>query len=128
MTGHFSKQASWVAVYLDCAVMDSRTVFVLLWMLLSTSTGIKLDGDGYVDIIIAIGAKVSENNRLIDNIKVNMHFKSSVKALMYLIQICICFYHFGLVFSIFFRHMHFFTILKDATFKDAKFVQLLMVC
>nr|XP_021328580.1 epithelial chloride channel protein-like isoform X2 [Danio rerio] len=38
-------------------------------MLLSTSTGIKLDGDGYVDIIIAIGAKVSENNRLIDNIK-----------------------------------------------------------
>uniref|UniRef100_A0A8C1P1D1 VWFA domain-containing protein n=1 Tax=Cyprinus carpio TaxID=7962 RepID=A0A8C1P1D1_CYPCA len=38
--------------------MDSRAVFVLLWMLLSsTSTGIKLDGNGYVDIIIAIGSR-----------------------------------------------------------------------
>uniref|UniRef100_A0A8C2F6F5 Chloride channel accessory 1 n=1 Tax=Cyprinus carpio TaxID=7962 RepID=A0A8C2F6F5_CYPCA len=35
--------------------MDSRMVFVLLWMLLSsTSTGIKLDGNGYVDVVIAI--------------------------------------------------------------------------
>ncbi|XP_058655380.1 calcium-activated chloride channel regulator 3A-1-like [Onychostoma macrolepis] len=50
--------------------MDSRTVFVLLWMLLSsTSTGIKLDGNGYVDIVIAISSKVPQDNRLIDQIK-----------------------------------------------------------
>ncbi|XP_073673899.1 calcium-activated chloride channel regulator 1-like [Garra rufa] len=50
--------------------MDSRTVFVLLWMLLSsTSTGIKLDGNGYVDIIIAISSKVPQDDRLIDKIK-----------------------------------------------------------
>ncbi|XP_073674111.1 calcium-activated chloride channel regulator 4A-like [Garra rufa] len=50
--------------------MDSRTVFVLLWMLLSsTSTGIKLDGNGYVDIIIAISSKVTQDDRLIDKIK-----------------------------------------------------------
>ncbi|XP_048015955.1 calcium-activated chloride channel regulator 4-like [Megalobrama amblycephala] len=49
--------------------MDSRTVFVLLWMLLSSSTGIKLDGNGYVDITIAIGSKVPQDNTLIDKIK-----------------------------------------------------------
>ncbi|XP_016328927.1 epithelial chloride channel protein-like [Sinocyclocheilus anshuiensis] len=50
--------------------MDSRSVFVLLWMLLlSTSTGIKLDGNGYVDVIIAIGSKVPQDDRLIDKIK-----------------------------------------------------------
>ncbi|RXN08351.1 epithelial chloride channel -like protein [Labeo rohita] len=50
--------------------MASRMVFLLLWMLLPfTSTGIKLDGNGYVDIIIAIGSKVSQDNRLIDAIK-----------------------------------------------------------
>ncbi|XP_051717361.1 calcium-activated chloride channel regulator 1 [Ctenopharyngodon idella] len=50
--------------------MDSRTVFVLLWMLLlSTSTGIKLDGNGYVDITIAISSNVPQNNTLIDKIK-----------------------------------------------------------
>ncbi|KAF4103937.1 calcium-activated chloride channel regulator 1-like [Onychostoma macrolepis] len=50
--------------------MDSRTVFVLLWMLLSsTSTGIRLDGNGYVDVVIAISAKVPQDNRLIDKIK-----------------------------------------------------------
>ncbi|RXN38053.1 epithelial chloride channel -like protein [Labeo rohita] len=50
--------------------MDSRTVFVLLWMLLSsTSTDIKLDGNGYVDIIIAISSRVPEDDRLIDKIK-----------------------------------------------------------
>uniref|UniRef100_A0A672Q8I8 Calcium-activated chloride channel N-terminal domain-containing protein n=1 Tax=Sinocyclocheilus grahami TaxID=75366 RepID=A0A672Q8I8_SINGR len=55
--------------------MDSRSVFVLLWMLLSsTSTGIKLDGNGYVDVIIAIGSKVPQDDRLIDKIKVNMLF------------------------------------------------------
>uniref|UniRef100_A0A673IIY9 Epithelial chloride channel protein-like n=1 Tax=Sinocyclocheilus rhinocerous TaxID=307959 RepID=A0A673IIY9_9TELE len=52
------------------AAMDSRSVFVLLWMLLlSTSTGIKLDGNGYVDVIIAIGSKVPQDDRLIDKIK-----------------------------------------------------------
>uniref|UniRef100_A0A672M1E8 Chloride channel accessory 1 n=1 Tax=Sinocyclocheilus grahami TaxID=75366 RepID=A0A672M1E8_SINGR len=50
--------------------MDSRTVFVLLWMLLSsTSTGIKLDGNGYVDVVIAISSRVPQDNRLIDQIK-----------------------------------------------------------
>ncbi|XP_077065031.1 calcium-activated chloride channel regulator 4A-like [Siphateles boraxobius] len=50
--------------------MDSRTVFVLLWMLLSyTSTGIKLDGNGYVDITIAISSKVPQDNTLIEKIK-----------------------------------------------------------
>ncbi|XP_052471794.1 calcium-activated chloride channel regulator 3A-1-like [Carassius gibelio] len=50
--------------------MDSRSVFVLLWMLLSsTSSAIKLDGNGYVDIIIAIGSKVPQDDRLIDKIK-----------------------------------------------------------
>uniref|UniRef100_A0A672LXS4 Calcium-activated chloride channel regulator 4A-like n=1 Tax=Sinocyclocheilus grahami TaxID=75366 RepID=A0A672LXS4_SINGR len=50
--------------------MDSRTVFVLLWMLLSSiSTGIKLDGNGYVDVIIAISSKVPQDNRLVDQIK-----------------------------------------------------------
>ncbi|CAM4551607.1 unnamed protein product [Leuciscus chuanchicus] len=51
--------------------MDSRRVFVLLWTLLSsTSTGIKLDVDGgYVDIIIAVGSKVPQDNTLIDKIK-----------------------------------------------------------
>uniref|UniRef100_A0A8C1YAB4 Calcium-activated chloride channel N-terminal domain-containing protein n=1 Tax=Cyprinus carpio TaxID=7962 RepID=A0A8C1YAB4_CYPCA len=53
--------------------MDSRMVFVLLWMLLlSTSTGIKLDGNGYVDVVIAISSNVPQDNRLIDKIKVNM--------------------------------------------------------
>uniref|UniRef100_A0A673FKL7 Calcium-activated chloride channel N-terminal domain-containing protein n=1 Tax=Sinocyclocheilus rhinocerous TaxID=307959 RepID=A0A673FKL7_9TELE len=55
--------------------MDSRTVFVLLWMLLSSiSTGIKLDGNGYVDVVIAISSKVPQDNRLVDQIKVNMYF------------------------------------------------------
>uniref|UniRef100_A0A8C1ZEF1 Chloride channel accessory 1 n=1 Tax=Cyprinus carpio TaxID=7962 RepID=A0A8C1ZEF1_CYPCA len=50
--------------------MDSRMVFVLLWMLLlSTSTGIKLDGNGYVDVVIAISSNVPQDNRLIDKIK-----------------------------------------------------------
>uniref|UniRef100_A0A8C1LP08 VWFA domain-containing protein n=1 Tax=Cyprinus carpio TaxID=7962 RepID=A0A8C1LP08_CYPCA len=50
--------------------MGSRMMFVLLWMLLSsTSTGIKLDGNGYVDIVIAISSKVTQDNRLIDKIK-----------------------------------------------------------
>ncbi|KAI2656096.1 Calcium-activated chloride channel regulator 4A [Labeo rohita] len=49
--------------------MGSRTVF-LLWMLLSsTSTGIKLDGNGYVDVVIAISSRVSQDNTLIDKIK-----------------------------------------------------------
>ncbi|KAI2644946.1 Calcium-activated chloride channel regulator 4 [Labeo rohita] len=44
--------------------------FVLLWMLLSsTSTGIKLDGNGYVDIVIAISSRVPQDDRLIDKIK-----------------------------------------------------------
>uniref|UniRef100_A0A8C1MVG8 VWFA domain-containing protein n=1 Tax=Cyprinus carpio TaxID=7962 RepID=A0A8C1MVG8_CYPCA len=64
------KTCSGVAVHLNSAAMDSRTKFVLLWMLLSsTSTGIKLDGNGYVDVIIAIGAKVPQDDRLIDIIK-----------------------------------------------------------
>uniref|UniRef100_A0A8C2D052 Chloride channel accessory 1 n=1 Tax=Cyprinus carpio TaxID=7962 RepID=A0A8C2D052_CYPCA len=50
--------------------MDSRLVFVLLWMLLSfTSTGIKLDGNGYVDVIIAISSRVPQDDMLIDKIK-----------------------------------------------------------
>uniref|UniRef100_A0A672Q1R5 Calcium-activated chloride channel N-terminal domain-containing protein n=1 Tax=Sinocyclocheilus grahami TaxID=75366 RepID=A0A672Q1R5_SINGR len=50
--------------------MDSRSLFVLLWMLLSsTSTGIKLDGNGYVDIVIAIGSRVPQDDMLIDKIK-----------------------------------------------------------
>ncbi|XP_052473200.1 calcium-activated chloride channel regulator 4A [Carassius gibelio] len=50
--------------------MDSRTMFVLLWMLLSSpSSGIKLDGNGYVDIIIAISSRVPQDNTLIDKIK-----------------------------------------------------------
>ncbi|XP_050958606.1 calcium-activated chloride channel regulator 3A-1 [Labeo rohita] len=50
--------------------MDSRTVFVSLWMLLSsTASGIRLDGNGYVDIVIAIGSKVPQDDTLIDKIK-----------------------------------------------------------
>uniref|UniRef100_A0A8C1MRT6 Chloride channel accessory 1 n=1 Tax=Cyprinus carpio TaxID=7962 RepID=A0A8C1MRT6_CYPCA len=50
--------------------MDSRTMFVLFWMLLSsTSSGIKLDGNGYVDIVIAISSRVPEDNTLINKIK-----------------------------------------------------------
>uniref|UniRef100_A0A8C2D1F4 Epithelial chloride channel protein-like n=1 Tax=Cyprinus carpio TaxID=7962 RepID=A0A8C2D1F4_CYPCA len=57
------------------AAMDSRTMFVLFWMLLSsTSSGIKLDGNGYVDIVIAISSRVPEDNTLINKIKVNMYF------------------------------------------------------
>uniref|UniRef100_A0A8C1MVS4 Chloride channel accessory 1 n=1 Tax=Cyprinus carpio TaxID=7962 RepID=A0A8C1MVS4_CYPCA len=52
------------------AAMDSRTMFVLFWMLLSsTSSGIKLDGNGYVDIVIAISSRVPEDNTLINKIK-----------------------------------------------------------
>uniref|UniRef100_A0A671N2C0 Calcium-activated chloride channel N-terminal domain-containing protein n=1 Tax=Sinocyclocheilus anshuiensis TaxID=1608454 RepID=A0A671N2C0_9TELE len=51
------------------------SLFVLLWMLLSyTSTGIKLDGNGYIDVIIAIGSRVPQDDMLIDKIKVNMYF------------------------------------------------------
>ncbi len=50
-------------------------MFVLLWMLLSSiSTGIKLDGNGYVDVVIAISSKVPQDDRLIDKIKVTMNF------------------------------------------------------
>jgi len=64
-----------VAVHLNSTAMDSRKVFVLLWMLLlSTSTGIKLDGNGYVDVTIAISSKVPQDNTLIDKIKVNIYF------------------------------------------------------
>ncbi len=64
-----------VIVHLNPAAMDSRTMFVLLWMLLlSTSTGIKLDGNGYVDVMIAIGSKVPQDDRLIDKIKVNRFY------------------------------------------------------
>ncbi|RXN08350.1 epithelial chloride channel -like protein [Labeo rohita] len=38
-------------------------------LLSSTSTGIKLDGNGYTDIVIAISSKVPQENRLIDKIK-----------------------------------------------------------
>ncbi len=49
-------------------------MFVLLWMLLSsTSTGIKLDGNGYVDVVIAISSKVPQDDTLIDKIKVNIY-------------------------------------------------------
>ncbi|ROL43989.1 Calcium-activated chloride channel regulator 3A-1 [Anabarilius grahami] len=57
--------------------MDSRTVLVLLWMLLSSSTGIKLDGNGYVDITIAISSNVPQDNTLIDKIK-NMFTEGSI--------------------------------------------------
>ncbi|XP_048016188.1 calcium-activated chloride channel regulator 1-like [Megalobrama amblycephala] len=57
--------------------MDSRTVFVLLWMLLSSSTGIKLDGNGYVDVTIAISSRVQQDNTLIDKIK-DMVTKGSI--------------------------------------------------
>ncbi|XP_043114419.1 calcium-activated chloride channel regulator 3A-1-like [Puntigrus tetrazona] len=49
--------------------MDSRTVFVLWMLLLSTSTGIKLDGNGYVDIVIAISSRVPQDHTLVDKIK-----------------------------------------------------------
>ncbi|XP_073674204.1 calcium-activated chloride channel regulator 1-like [Garra rufa] len=50
--------------------MGPRTVFFLLWMLLSsTSTGIKLDGNGYVDVVISISSRVPQDNTLIDKIK-----------------------------------------------------------
>ncbi|RXN38313.1 epithelial chloride channel -like protein [Labeo rohita] len=38
-------------------------------LLSSTSTGIKLDGNGYVDVVIAISSRVSQDNTLIDKIK-----------------------------------------------------------
>ncbi|XP_067220453.1 calcium-activated chloride channel regulator 4A-like [Chanodichthys erythropterus] len=57
--------------------MDSRTVSVLLWMLLSSSTGIKLDGNGYVDVTIAISSRVPQDNTLIDKIK-DMVTKGSI--------------------------------------------------
>ncbi|XP_067221357.1 calcium-activated chloride channel regulator 1-like isoform X2 [Chanodichthys erythropterus] len=57
--------------------MDSRTVLVLLWMLLSSSTGIKLDGNGYVDVTIAISSRVRQDNTLIDKIK-DMVTKGSI--------------------------------------------------
>ncbi|XP_067220887.1 calcium-activated chloride channel regulator 4-like isoform X2 [Chanodichthys erythropterus] len=56
--------------------MDSRTVMVL-WMLLSSSTGIKLDGNGYVDVTIAISSRVPQDNTLIDKIK-DMVTKGSI--------------------------------------------------
>ena len=66
---------SGVAVHLNSTAMDSRRVFVLLWTLLSsTSTGIKLDGNGYVDITIVISSKVPQDNTFIDKIKVNIVF------------------------------------------------------
>ncbi|XP_056329948.1 calcium-activated chloride channel regulator 1 [Danio aesculapii] len=50
--------------------MHLRSVFVLVMTLLSsTSTGIKLDGNGYVDITIAISSKVLEDEKLINKIK-----------------------------------------------------------
>ncbi|XP_048016193.1 calcium-activated chloride channel regulator 1-like [Megalobrama amblycephala] len=57
--------------------MDSRTVSVLLWVLLSSSTGIKLDGNGYVDVTIAISSRVQQDNTLIDKIK-DMVTKGSI--------------------------------------------------
>ncbi len=46
-------------------------MLVLLWMLLSsTSTGIKLDGNGYIDVVIAISSKVPQDDTLVDKIKV----------------------------------------------------------
>ncbi len=43
-------------------------MFVLLWMLLSsTSTGIKLDGNGYVDVVIAISSKYHRMTRSLIN-------------------------------------------------------------
>ncbi len=72
---HCSKQGSRVTVHLNSAAMDSRTVFVLLWTLLSSSSsGIKLDGNGYVDVIIAIGSRVPQDDMLIDKIKVNYYY------------------------------------------------------
>uniref|UniRef100_A0A8C1MJ95 Chloride channel accessory 1 n=1 Tax=Cyprinus carpio TaxID=7962 RepID=A0A8C1MJ95_CYPCA len=50
--------------------MDSTVMVVLLWILLpSTTTGIKLDGNGYVDVIIAISSRVPQDDTLIDKIK-----------------------------------------------------------
>ncbi|XP_056612880.1 LOW QUALITY PROTEIN: calcium-activated chloride channel regulator 4A-like [Triplophysa dalaica] len=50
--------------------MDSRVV-VWLWMMLSsTCSGIKLEGNGYTDILVAIGSAVlPQDNRIIDKIK-----------------------------------------------------------
>uniref|UniRef100_A0A8C2CUI2 Chloride channel accessory 1 n=1 Tax=Cyprinus carpio TaxID=7962 RepID=A0A8C2CUI2_CYPCA len=59
-----------VAVHLNSAAMDSTVMVVLLWILLpSTTTGIKLDGNGYVDVIIAISSRVPQDDTLIDKIK-----------------------------------------------------------
>ncbi|KAK2881350.1 hypothetical protein QQF64_008339 [Cirrhinus molitorella] len=50
--------------------MGSITVFFLLWMLLSsTSSGIKLDGNGYVDVVISISSRVPQDDTLINKIK-----------------------------------------------------------
>ncbi|KAA0702381.1 Calcium-activated chloride channel regulator 2 [Triplophysa tibetana] len=49
--------------------MDPRAV-VWLWMLLSsTCSGIKLEGNGYTDILVAISSAVPQDNRIIDKIK-----------------------------------------------------------
>ncbi len=72
---HCSKRGSGVTVHLNSAAMDSRMKFVLLWMLLSfTCTRIKLDGNGYVDIVIAISSKVPQDDMLVDKIKVNYYY------------------------------------------------------
>ncbi|XP_073718803.1 calcium-activated chloride channel regulator 4A-like [Misgurnus anguillicaudatus] len=47
--------------------MDSS--LIILWMLLtSTCTGIKLEGNGYTDIVVAISSAVPEDNTLINKI------------------------------------------------------------
>ncbi|XP_048015951.1 calcium-activated chloride channel regulator 1-like [Megalobrama amblycephala] len=46
-------------------------------MLLSSSTGITLDGNGYVDVTIAISSRVPQDNTLIDQIK-DMVTKGSI--------------------------------------------------
>ncbi len=60
----------------NSAAMDSRTMLFLLWMLLSfTCTVIKLDGNGYVDLVIEISSKEPQDDTLIDKIKMIMFFQ-----------------------------------------------------
>ncbi|XP_055052018.2 calcium-activated chloride channel regulator 4A [Misgurnus anguillicaudatus] len=49
--------------------MDSRFIVLCLMLLSSSCTGIKLEGNGYTDIVVAISSGVPQNNTLIERIK-----------------------------------------------------------
>ena len=62
------------------AKMVAVVVVLLLLDALGPVTGIRLDGNGYTDILIAINPAVPENANLINQIKVFIHtYFNSIK-------------------------------------------------